>query len=390
MRDYYCSQKFTWLKLDAEKKVIQSCCKSAQENIDIKYLSDNPGSLFNSPKLLQERQDMLENKRVASCENACWKAEDQGIWSRRTETNSNIKTHTAIRNNPTVLDLTLSGECNLTCSYCCKNYSSSWRNDIQKNGDYKKLTSYGDRYSLNTFDKIIKKVSQKKRQNLKIFQLVEKEIDYMKDSLTRITISGGEPFLDHRFSEIIKKFSSITEINVFTGLGISEKILRKGLETIALNKNVILNISAESTDDNFEFNRYGNNWKTFLRYLKIIEEYNVKTKFQMSYGNLNVMDFVKFNNYFSNYDRELTIIYEPAFLCPYNLDDETKENIIQEIKNSNLGNTDNAITVINSLKIPTSSSLRAQLEYFVKEFANRRGLKINFMPKTLKKWLNLD
>ena len=390
MRDYYCAQKFYWLKINAEKKTLNSCCRATHENINTKWLEKNPGQIFNTPTLVQDRQDMLDNKRVSSCENACWKPEDKNLWSRRLKGADNLRTKESLKNYPTILDLTLSGECNLTCSYCCKNYSSAWRNDIQKNGNYDKLQDYNDRYVLNTLDKTLAKVSQKERSQTTIYNLIENEIDTMiENGLDKVNISGGEPLLDHRFPRIILKFSKCSSVTVSSGLGVTENVLRRCLEAMSKNKNVELRISAESTEQNFEFNRYGSNWEKFLYYLEIIKSYNIKISFGMSYANLNVLDFVKFNRLFKNYHRIFDVVYEPKFLSPFNLDDYTKQIVIDEIKNSEFGNTKDAVSIIDIVKTETNKVLRQQLSYFVKEFCRRRKTNVDFMPISLKKWLEL-
>ena len=172
MKDYYCNQKFYQLKIDAEKRVINSCCRADQENLDTKWLKDNPGEIFNTPNLLQERESMLSNERIIGCESTCWSKEEKGMWSRRLQSENKEKI-TTLRNKPTQLDITLSSECNLSCSYCCKQYSSTWRKDIEVNGDYKGLSNHNDRYALNNFDRVLKKLSQKKRQQTTIADLVK-------------------------------------------------------------------------------------------------------------------------------------------------------------------------------------------------------------------------
>ena len=391
MRDYYCSQKFYWLKIDAEKKTINSCCSATHENIDTKWLGANPGQIFNTPTIIQDRQDMLDNKRVSSCENACWRPEDKNLWSRRLSEGSTKKTKVTLHNNPTVLDLTLSGECNLTCSYCCKNYSSAWRNDIEKNGNYDKLQGYGDRYALNVLDKTLSRVSQKQRLNTTTYDLIEKEIDIMiEKGLNKVNISGGEPLLDHRFTKVISKFSKCSSVIVSTGLGVSENVLRRCLEAMRENKNAHFKISAESTGQNFEFNRYGSDWKKFLYYLEIIKSYGVKIVFTTSYANLNVVDYVKFNTLFEDTPKILNFVYEPAFLSPCNLDDHTKKIVIDGIKNSKFGNTKDAVSVIDAIQTETNNVLRQQLSYFIKEFCTRRKTNVDFMPVSFKKWLELS
>ena len=390
MRDYYCAQKFYWLKINAEKKTLNSCCRATHENINTKWLEKNPGQIFNTPTLVQDRQDMLDNKRVSSCENACWKPEDKNLWSRRLKGTDSQKTKQSLKNYPTILDLTLSGECNLTCSYCCKNYSSSWRNDIEKNGNYDKLQSYGDRYVLNTLDKTLSKLSQKERSQTTIYTLIENEIDTMiENGLDKVNISGGEPLLDHRFPRIISKFSKCSSVIVSSGLGISENVLRRCLKAMSENKNIQLKISVESTEQNFEFNRYGSDWKKFLHYLEIIKSYGIKIVLTTSYANLNVVDFVKFNTFFKEIPKMFNIVYEPAFLSIYNLDDDTKQTVINDIKNSKFSNTKDAVSIIDTICAETNDQLRQQLSYFISEFCRRRKTNVDFMPTSFKKWLDL-
>jgi organic radical activating enzyme len=387
MKDYYCNQKFYQLKINAEKKVIYSCCRADQEQIDINWLKDNPGEIFNTPNLIQERKSMLSNERIPGCENTCWSKEEKGMWSRRLQSENKEKI-TTLRNKPTQLDITLSSECNLSCSYCCKQYSSTWRKDIEVNGDYNGLSNYNDRYALNNFDRVLKKLSQKKRQQTTISNLINTEIDMMADSLESVTMTGGEPLLDHRFSDIIKKFKNTKSVAISSGLGVSESVLRRGLEAMSDTQNkATLSISAESIGKNFEFNRQGSNWETFLRYIDIIKEYDILVRFHSTYSNLNITDFVKFNTMFYEYPRSIGMVYDPAFMGVYNLDDETKKQVIDEIKQSNFSNTKDANNIINTINEPTNETLRQELRCFLKEFTKRRKISIDYMPESFTKWV---
>lgn len=389
MRDYYCNQKFNYLKIDAEKKTTYSCCKSDPENIDNNWLEKNPGMLFNTIKLTQERQDMLKNKRIKSCENACWIPEDNKLPSRRIEHKSYERTCSDPVSKPTTLDITISGECNLTCSYCSKEFSSAWRNDIFKNGNYYKLKNIDEnRYKISSYDMALRKSSQKDRIKLKQFVLIEKEIELISPQLEKVIISGGEPFLNHRFIEILKNLKNVPKIVIYTGLGINKIKLKKILETICDYKNITLNISAESTHENYEFNRFGNTWQHFLECIEIIKDMKIAHKFAKTYSNLTVLDYVRFNTLFDN-SEPINLLNEPEFMRVWVLDDVTKKEIINQIHNSTLSGTHNSKIITNLLVQPPSEVDKKNLEYFVKEFCKRRNIKPNFMPNSLKNWLNL-
>jgi organic radical activating enzyme len=391
MRDYYCNQKFNWLKIDAEKKTTYSCCKATPDNIDNNFLEKNPGMIFNTPKLQEERQDMLDNKRVKSCENGCWTLEDNNLLSRRLKDKSNIRTHSQLISHPTTLDITISGECNLTCSYCCKEFSSAWRNDLFKNGDYSQLENIDkNRYEISNYDLALRKTSQKDRSNLKQLILIEKEIELMSPHLELVLISGGEPFLNYRLIHLLEKLKNVPKIVIVTGLGISKVKFKNILEKISKYKNVILRISAESTHENYEFNRFGNTWQNFLDCVKIIEDAKIDYGFSKTYSNLTVLDYVKFNTlYPRSINSIFTQVFEPSFMSIWVLDDETKKILINQIRSSSLENKYHNEIIINLLSKKSSEEERKNLEYFVKEFCKRRNIKPNFMPDSLKKWLNL-
>jgi hypothetical protein len=66
-----------------------------------------------------------------------------------------------------------------------------------------------------------------------------------------------------------------------------------------------------------------------------------------------------------------------------------KKELISQIHTSTLSNTHNSKIIIDLLSKDPSEIDRKNLEYFVKEFCKRRNIKPNFMPASLKKWLNL-
>jgi len=387
MKDYYCNQKFYQLKIDAEKRALNSCCSADQEDIDTNWLKEHPGEIFNTPNLIKERQSMLSNERVVSCESTCWSKEEKGMWSRRLQS-ENKKRISTVRNRPTQLDITMSSECNLACSYCCKQFSSTWRKEIETHGDYEGLSDYNDRYALNSFDRVLKKLSQKKRQQSTVTNLINKEIDIMADGLDSVQMTGGEPLLDYRFADIMEKFKNTKSVQVHSGLGVSENVLRRGLDAMSNTKyQTILCVSAESVGKNFEFNRQGSVWGTFLKYLDIIKEYDIAVEFTATYSNLTVIDFVKFNTMFREYPITINMVYTPEFMSVYNLDDETKEQVINGIRQSSLGNTKNANAIINTIDQPTNQKLKEQLQSFLRQFTKRRETTIDFMPDSFKSWI---
>lgn len=387
MRDYYCNKKFYELKIDFDKKNCYSCCKALPNNIDIKALKKNPGSLFNTDHLIEERKKMIKNQRVESCESACWELEDKGLQSWRLQKNGNIRSHQDLENFPEQLDLALSGNCNLTCSYCCKEYSSAWRNDIIKNGNYN-LNNVDDRYSIKTFDLALKKITLKQKNSLSQYKILEEEVERMSKKLKILSISGGEPFLYNNLKNLLERFRHVPRIEINTGLGLKFEKICKILEYIQDFKNVHLYISGESTDKFYEFNRYGNSFDNFNNSVELASKMKINFSFITTHSNLTVLDYVNFNKKYPHISKSFNIVSTPNFMLPYVLDDDTKNSLIREIGNN--FNDQESVFLIKFLQNSPDNQQRANLEIFIKEFSSRRKINLDFFPSSLRSWLNLN
>jgi len=387
MRDYYCSRKFYSFKLDLEKKNIYNCCKSDPQNIDMNFFNDDTNSLFNTQKQILERRSMLKNDRIKSCEKGCWIAEDEAKWSLRLQTGSDKKTHLAPVSTPGELDLQLSGDCNLTCSYCCKEFSSAWRKDIIKHGDYNCETE--DRYKLKKIDIVLEKLSQSQRENSVLHYFIKTKLIKDTKNLNRLIITGGEPFLHNNLISYIEIFKHVPDIQITTGLGLSQTRLQQVLSKISKYKNIRLMISGESLNENYEFNRYGNTYDHFETMLSVIKRHSIRHAFLTTYSNLTVLDYVKFYEKYEKIEKYLNLVYDPNFMSINVLDDESKDIIKESILRSSVKNTEISKSILWALKKTCSNEQRKNLELFVKEFSKRRSVQPSFMPNSLKKWLNL-
>jgi organic radical activating enzyme len=387
MRDYYCSRKFYSFKLDLEKKNLYNCCKSDPENIDITSLEENSKSMFNTETLVKERQSMLNNDRIQSCEKGCWIAEDQKKWSLRLQTESNKKTHLEAIALPEELDLQLSGDCNLTCSYCCKEFSSAWRKDIIKHGDYN--CEEEQRYNLKKIDMVLEKLSQRNRENSRLHKFIKNKLGKDIKNLSKLLISGGEPFIHNNLLSYIDIFKNVPDIKIVTGLGISKSRLVKILDNILKYKNIKLVISAESIGKNYEFNRYGNTYIHFTEILNVIQSYSINYAFNTTYSNLTIFDYVKFYKKYEKIEKTLNLVYDPTFMSVNVLDDASKDIIREDISNSPFKNSEASKSILSVLNKTCTDTQRKNLEVFIKEFCKRRNIKPDFMPDSLKRWLNL-
>lgn len=377
---FYCSQKFWWLSVDLEKRQTLSCCAASPENIDITWLKENKNSIFNTPKLQEERKMMLKNIPVKSCENTCWKAEQENKISRRLSSNSNIVTHTNIKSSPETLHILIGSDCNMSCSYCCKQYSSGWYKDILMNGSYN-VDSNDDRYILNTRDKLLSKISQKDILNHTTTDLLLDNLVKMvnESTLKKIVITGGEPFLYNNLENLINKLRDIKIIEIYSGLGINTDRFSKELNKIKQNKNIVIHISAENTNKYYEFNRYGNSWKRFIDNINCLKDAGIKFEFNCTISNLTVFGIKDFYNTFKDINMNYQACTDPDFLGINLLDDISKEQIK---KNVALLNLKLKLIILNSIDVTYTRQQHNNLSMFINEYSRRRNLNLNIFPKT--------
>ena len=392
-RNYYCSMKFRFLKVDLIRNTMYTCDAATPRSIDRDWLEANPGQLFNTESIVNDRRLMLQNIRNLNCEQNCWPAEDKGSVSPRLFRNGDLKTHTDLYQSPEFFDLTINSDCNLSCSYCCKEFSSSWRRDIAKNGPYK-ITGLSDRYELTPMDQIIQQLSQSEVKSNRNYQLLLNELRIVAPSLKTLYVTGGEPLLDNNLIDTLVDipFDSDINLNLFSGLGMSESRFNNLLDKMSIlsnkYKNFQLKISAESANQFYEFNRYGNTWNDFVGKINLLRQRNIKFIFHCTISNLTLFGFYDFFTKFNDIDFTMDFVHQPHMLSPHVLDDESKKTIYNQIVALDGKNTSALLKSIES--VPTELE-KLNLKEFLLEFTNRRpDLTLDIFPKTFVNWLGLS
>jgi organic radical activating enzyme len=381
--DFYCSQKFWWLTVDLEKQETQSCCAAVPARVDIKWLDANPGQLFNTPAAINERKMMLEGKPVASCEKQCWIPESQGLTSRRLTMGSNERTHESVVSDPSVLNVVVGTDCNLTCVYCCKQYSSAWSQDIYNNGDY---SLPGNRYNFSARDRVIMQISQKDfGRSANYTQLLNEVVELVKKStLNTVIITGGEPFLYLELTALAQRLNEYgVLIKIFSSLGVNEKRFEKEIEKLK-GLNVEIVISNENVEDAYEFVRYGNTWERLNKNISTIEKYNIKYSFYSVVSNLTVMGIHKFIDWAGDRSIMFAPCSDPDYLSPSVLDPNTKQIILNQLDRY----PEQLKQIIEKDLIVDPTELQhQQLKIYLKEFAQRRNLGFSIFGDSFQKWI---
>jgi molybdenum cofactor biosynthesis enzyme MoaA len=376
--DYYCSQKFWWLNVDLGKFQTFSCCAATPQRINVNWLKNHPGNLFNTPELIDERRSMLDNRLVDSCNATCWIPESQGKPSRRLSMGTQNKTHLEIAATPEIINIVVGSDCNMTCVYCCKFYSSAWTRDIA-NGTYP-VDVAPDRFTINTLDKAVAAISQKQITATDSHQTILDEIISLSQSpkLQEIIITGGEPFLYLNLARLVKSIPAHVPVTVYSGLGVDEHRFARELQN--LTNNVTVTISAENIGPAYEFVRYGNTWQRFLNNLNQLKKQGIAYKFNATVTNLTAPGLMEFVDWAQTAPINFQLCNDPDFLSIGVLDNVTKD--LLRSKYTSLPDF-----IAQALEItPTDQQVR-NFKAYVKEFSHRRSLSTLVFPKTLVDWL---
>ncbi len=148
-----CLAKWQQVSLHLPTGLTNSCYHPPLHEIDATLLKDNPGALHNTQYKKEQRKIMLRNERPQEC-SYCWTQEDMGNLSDRhyrsgepwaAEHFDRIVNSTGEEDEiPSYVEVNFNHACNLKCSYCSPQFSSSWADEIARYGAYPTSNPHND------------------------------------------------------------------------------------------------------------------------------------------------------------------------------------------------------------------------------------------------------
>jgi len=148
-----CLAKWQQVSLHLPTGLTNSCYHPPLHEIDATLLKDNPSALHNTSYKKEQRKIMLRNERPQEC-SYCWTQEDLGNLSDRhyrsgepwaAEHFETIMNSTGDEDPvPSYVEVNFNHACNLTCSYCSPQFSSSWDDEVRRFGGYPTSTTHND------------------------------------------------------------------------------------------------------------------------------------------------------------------------------------------------------------------------------------------------------
>ena len=236
-----CLAKWQQVSLHLPTGLNNSCYHPPLHKIDAVLLKDNPGALHNTVHKKEQRKIMLRNERPAEC-SYCWTQEDLGNLSDRhyrsgepwaAEHFDTIVNSTGDEEViPSYVEVNFNHACNLKCSYCSPQFSSSWSDEVDRWGGYPTSTVHNDSSHFTGRNRPI----PNKDHN----PYVEAFWDWwpkLYPKLKHFRMTGGEPLMDQNtyrvFDYVLAFPNPELHLDVTSNFSVDEKLWQKYFEYVS-------------------------------------------------------------------------------------------------------------------------------------------------------------
>ena len=148
-----CLAKWQQVSLHLPTGLNNSCYHPPLHQIDPDEITTNPGALHNTKHKKQQRVIMLQKEKPAEC-SYCWNIESHDQLSDRHYRSGEpwaAEHYNTIVNSqgtedvvPSYVEVNFNHACNLSCSYCSPQFSSTWQAEVERSGGYPTSTIHND------------------------------------------------------------------------------------------------------------------------------------------------------------------------------------------------------------------------------------------------------
>lgn len=286
----FCAAKWYMATIWLGNGRTSSCHHPPAHTIQHSDIENNPSGLHNTAFKKQQRKEMLLEKRPDEC-GYCWRVEDanEEAFSDRVIKSSCIPWSDTFREvvdwqtwpedvltitsdaykknyNPRILEISFDNLCNLACSYCNSEFSSTWANDIKKNGPYIDMQTA----NRGTWERAVDfEFDPKSQENIYIKKFFEWFDGGLREDLKELRVTGGEPTRSPSFWKLVDKcVGSDFKFSVNTNLMMDEKRLQRLIDCSYNFKDFEIFTSCETTGDHADFIRSGLDYEVWLSNLE--------------------------------------------------------------------------------------------------------------------------
>jgi len=278
----FCAAKWYNATIWLGSGMTTSCHHPPAHLVDIDRVTTNPRLLHNTDQKKEDRRKMLAGERPAGCE-YCWKIEDMGsdaisdrVYKSKIypiealdEAFNTAPDHDV---NLRTLEIAFDRTCQFACSYCNPAFSTTWANDIRRNGPYNNLVSDGRNHFTHTHDSAqLFKITESNPYIDAFFAWWETDLHRTLDELR---ITGGEPLMSAHTWRLIDWFKtnqgkSHTRLAINSNLGTDVDIDRllastAGMAIDLYTSNESISTQAEYIRDGLVWDDWANNVERLL------------------------------------------------------------------------------------------------------------------------------
>ena len=226
-----CLAKWKQVSLHLTTGLNNSCYHPPLHQIPADLLADNPSALHNTPHKKQQRKIMLKQERPSEC-SYCWTMEDNGKLSDRhyrsgepwaAKDLATIMSSTGDEDVvPSYVEVNFNHACNLACSYCSPQFSSTWQAEVDKHGGYPTHTIHNDPAHFTGHRRPIPA-----RESNPYVDAFWAWWPTLYPELEHFRMTGGEPLLDKNtyrvFDYVLANPKPNLHLNVTSNFSVDEK-----------------------------------------------------------------------------------------------------------------------------------------------------------------------
>ena len=230
-----CLAKWKQVSLHLATGLNNSCYHPPLHEIPPDLLDNYPSALHNTPYKKAQRKIMLRQERPTEC-SYCWTMEDNGKLSDRHYRSGEpwaAKDFETIVNStgdedviPSYVEVNFNHACNLACSYCSPQFSSTWQQEMDQHGAYPTSTRHNDPAHFVGRNRPIPV-----REHNPYVDAFWSWWPTLYPELRHFRMTGGEPLLDKNtyrvFDYVLANPSPKLHLNVTSNFSVDEKSWQK-------------------------------------------------------------------------------------------------------------------------------------------------------------------
>ena len=235
-----CLAKWKQVSLHLATGMNNSCYHPPLHKIDAEAIKHNPAALHNTEHKKQQRKIMLADQRPAEC-SYCWAAEDNGQLSdrhyRSGEPWASLDLD-AIRNMsgdedviPSYVEVNFNHVCNLKCSYCSPQFSSSWQSEVNSRGGYPTSTNHNSPLYFQGDRRIIPM-----REHNPYVEAFWSWWPELYPKLKHFRMTGGEPLMDENTYRVFDYVLALPlhglHLAVTSNFSVEERLMQRYLGAV--------------------------------------------------------------------------------------------------------------------------------------------------------------